>query len=275
MINVKKTLWENIDHDLKVIRNWFNENIMSLNANKTQYVNFSIRDSFIFENPLQYHSLACRWKTQNQDCDCDIIQQKETSKYLGLFFDQNMTWKTHIQTINAKIRKTVPKFYFLKELVPSSTLRIIYFALVHSVLNYGISVWGGVYKSNKRCLVVTQKLLVRLINKVNRLTPSKPLFARNNILNIDEMYCSSVGRTMYKYATFLKIEKRLNARGSLLHIIPFVKKTLTQKSFVYLAPKIYNDIPVIIKTQPYKMFSKSLNKYFQGKELNYLLETRI
>ncbi|KAF9803263.1 hypothetical protein SFRURICE_007109 [Spodoptera frugiperda] len=65
--------------------------------------------------------------------------------YLGLWVDSHANWRTHVDTVCTKLRTVLSKFYVLK--APLKTLRIVYFALVESLIGYGLSVYGRTFKS--------------------------------------------------------------------------------------------------------------------------------
>lgn len=74
-----------------------------------------------------------------------------------------MISKTHVINANNKIRKTTYIFRQLKDYVSFSNMKIIYSALVVSILNYGISVWGCDYSNNIDALNITQQWITEII----------------------------------------------------------------------------------------------------------------
>ena len=52
----------------------------------------------------------------------------------------------------------------LIHIVPQTTLRIIYYAHIHSILSYGIIFWGNFTNVNK--LFILQKRIVRIISNI-------------------------------------------------------------------------------------------------------------
>ena len=45
------------------------------------------------------------------------------------------------------------------------TLRMIYYAYIHSIFNYGIIAWGGVYNNNLDLLRNLQKRILKIVHK--------------------------------------------------------------------------------------------------------------
>ena len=70
----------------------------------------------------------------------DITLKRETvTKFLGVFIDENVTWKAHINTISTKISKSIGILYRARLIIPVKRLNQLYFSFVHNYLNYGVS----------------------------------------------------------------------------------------------------------------------------------------
>jgi hypothetical protein len=62
----------------------------------------------------------------------------ECIKFLGLNTDNKLSWKNHINYL-------VTKFIMgtIKPILSLRSLRMIYFAYIHSIMTYGIIFWGN------------------------------------------------------------------------------------------------------------------------------------
>ena len=98
-------------------------------------------------------------------------------------------------------------FNELSKILNKQHLRDTYYALVHSVLSYGLSIWGGTYKTNTEQLLITQKYFIRLITRQKRLAPSAPLFSELAIPNIRQLYCMAACRALSQIREDLKSTK--------------------------------------------------------------------
>ena len=85
------------------------------------------------------------------------IKRVEQTKYLGIVFDYRMIWEKHIQYIINKTEYLVFIFRKFSKIMLTDTLRMIYYALFHSIINYGIIAYGGVHSTNQYML---QKLKI-------------------------------------------------------------------------------------------------------------------
>lgn len=143
-------------------------------------------------------------------------------------------------------------------------LRNLYFSLVHSRLDYGITCWGGTYKTNLKTLSVLQKLFVKIILKKKLNETSFPLFIQLKILPIRYMYVYKVLRVFYASSkncgNTIKYKAKLRNPDNVY--IPKPTNTFFTKTFNFLAPRIYNLLPQEIrKSNSISLFSNKLRTY--------------
>ena len=62
------------------------------------------------------------------------IKRAECVKYLGVHFDYNMKWDTHVQHIIEKTKYLIYVFAKIKKIMDTETLLIIYYAFYHSII---------------------------------------------------------------------------------------------------------------------------------------------
>jgi len=90
----------------------------------------------------------------HQDEAFQIIYQKQitgtnNTDFLGLELDKNIGWKNHVQKIIPKLSSVC---YLVRRMYPccnSNTLKKIYFAYFHTVMEYGIIFWGVSVESKR------------------------------------------------------------------------------------------------------------------------------
>lgn len=218
---------------------------MLMNATKTKFINFTLGKSWKYENKIKYHKLGCNMRG---DCECHTIEQTETIKYLGVTYDEYISWKPHIQNTRKKLLGILAKFKQAAQLMPKHFLKMIYYALAHSVLTYGIVVWGGTYVSNLKALSTLQKSFIRIMCKKPRDHPSHELFVALKIPNLKRQFCITTCTLMYKHYKSLQLDRYINKKitrtqNEVLLEIPFTYMTGIQKSTLVLAPKIFNWLP--------------------------------
>ena len=118
-------------------------------------------------------------------CINDIeIESVEKFNFLGITFDQNLTWKPHIQKIGNKISKTIGVMARLKNVLNEKTLKLIYNSLILPYLHYGILVWG--YQTDR--LLILQKKALRILTKSHFIAHTDKLFSQEKILKVNDIF---------------------------------------------------------------------------------------
>jgi len=88
---------------IKDIKDWFDNNLLELNLNKSKYIHFNINS--IVNSPelnICIHSFKC----QSGICDnCVILENSNYIKYLGLTLDCKFKWNYHINILTNTIQK--------------------------------------------------------------------------------------------------------------------------------------------------------------------------
>ena len=103
-----------------------------------------------------------------------LLKRVTNQKYLGVILDCHLRWNIHVQTLIYKTRYSIFIFYKLSRLMRTDTMLIIYQALFHSYISYGIVSWGGAKNNVIEPLQKLQNKLLKIIFK--RSNPSiKPL----------------------------------------------------------------------------------------------------
>jgi hypothetical protein len=72
-----------------------------------------------------------------------LIEEVITTKFLGMHIDNNMNWKKHIYHILPKLVSVCYVIRTLHNSLNSEALCMVYFACLHSVINYGLIFWGS------------------------------------------------------------------------------------------------------------------------------------
>ena len=70
------------------------------------------------------------------------IEHVKYFKFLCILFDENLTWKYHINMVTNKLPKVNGILNRLKQVYPQNALLSIYHSLFATHLNYGLLIWG-------------------------------------------------------------------------------------------------------------------------------------
>ena len=75
------------------------------------------------------------------------IEHESSIRFLGVWIDENLTWRDHIHTVENKIAKNIGLLYQGKHYLDENCLRQIYFAYIHVDLNYASLTSASTHKT--------------------------------------------------------------------------------------------------------------------------------
>lgn len=247
---------------LKAIKWWFKKNNMVLSISKTNYLCLSLRREVNFKNKVIYKCNDCLY--DERECSlCSEIEGVDNVKYLGVILDKELTWKNHI--IKNNLGNKLRIFYFLRNMCNDEVLRTLYFSLVHSRIDYGISIWGGIYSNNIKPLITVQKKkFIRLIKNKNRFETTFPIFKTLNILPLRYLFVYKVLRIFFlrsrNSSEINAYRHRLRNAGHVF--VPKPSKTYFTKTLNFLAPRVFNKVPEKIRNlNSIEIFSRKLRTW--------------
>ena len=161
-----------VDAALPKITQWLQSNCLSLNVKKTIYQVYSRRKI----------NLPIHVKIDNID-----IEKKDTVKYLGLLIDNDMKFKSHIDSITNIVSRNVGMMCRARPFVENRQMLCLYNALILPYINYCCLIWGSGYAHNTKKLATIQKRAMRVVEGIHLPESSNPIFKKYNILKIQDI----------------------------------------------------------------------------------------
>ncbi|KAJ8970982.1 hypothetical protein NQ317_003853, partial [Molorchus minor] len=173
------------------------------------------------------------------------IRRTNRIKYLGIYIDSHLRWDEHINYVVNKIRKIL---YVFKSL-DLKNLIVLYRALVESHLMYGIIGWGGVLNTHLRRLEITQKRILKIIFNKPVTYPTDELYHEARVYDIRQLYFCCISLKLFSEKKEL-ISHNHQTRNKSTRNLPvvFMRTRTGQRCSIYLGPKLYNCIPLEIRT---------------------------
>jgi len=173
-----------MQHDLDVITNWLNFNQLTMNAKKTKFMIISPSKPPTMCSPPLINNVP--------------IEQVNSYKYLGLVIDEQLKWKSHIKHIINKIAPITGVLWRTRHYTSLAMRRKIYFALIHSHLNYLVAIWGNTYKSHLKPLRTIQNKALKIVYNYEWRKNTIQLYAQTKILNITNLTHVNMSIFMYQ-----------------------------------------------------------------------------
>ena len=125
------TISSEMNKEIKKITDWLAVNKLSLNASKTKFMVFHYYQEVIADKDVPQLKIG----------NIDIERVKEFN-FLGLSINENLTWSSHAKKISNKISRIIGIMNRLKRFLPLSALKLMYFSLINSHLQFCVATWG-------------------------------------------------------------------------------------------------------------------------------------
>ena len=240
-----------INSDLKLLDEWFRTNCLSLNAKKSCYIIFSSQKKKRGEQNI------------NITIDGNSMNQVTSTKFLGVYIDQHLTWVDHIKILANKIAKNIGIIRKISHFLTTKILTSLYYSLIYPYLTYGNIVWASNYQTRTKSLVTLQKKVIRIIKGQKWNDHTQPIFEELGIMKFDNLNNYLIGLFTYKVVYnlipspvsnyFTKREQvhaySLRASGNLS--IQFSRTNCRKHALTCRGPIIWNNIPKDIRNITY------------------------
>ena len=230
---------ENINKELQIITDWLALNKLSLNAKKTKMMIF------------HFHQRKISHMKLNLKINKTKIEQVKEFCFLGVMFDECITWKSHIKKIASKISVVVGTLNKLKRFLPQNILKMIYNSLVLPHINYGLLLWGQNYGR----IFKLQKWAMRAITCSKYNAHTEPIFAKLKLLKIEDIHKVALLKFFHRYTnkSLPKYFDNFFQRKYLTHghatrhknkpLPPDFKKESTKNCLRFYLPTVIDNMP--------------------------------
>jgi hypothetical protein len=250
----------------KWLRDYFEANIMTNNADKTAVIIVSRRDNDYINDEMV------------MEMDGFMIKPKAIIKLLGYYLSNDLSHESHITTGSKSLLK---KLYYiinvlkrLSHYTDFNKRRMIANAIFNGSLNYLIPLWGSAEDKLILKIQVAQlkaaKLIIgnpcyrlstsQILNKVNWLS-IKQIIIERSVTVIHNIMTIGKPLGMFKMFKTIKRDQRTRAKPKIERIDGFKPRTqFAMDQFYKSALDHYNVIPEEMKILNKKEFKKEIKK---------------
>ena len=156
------------------------------------------------------------------------IKRVSKIKFLGVLIDEKLSWEAHVKSLTKKLASCTGSINQIAASIPKKLHINLYHTIFESYIAYGITVWGSMPDSKLNKLFNAQKKIMRVLfgdrekflDKYRTCTQarpyseqklpsefyikehSKPLFNKNNILNVKNLYFYHCANETFKILKF-------------------------------------------------------------------------
>ena len=92
------------------------------------------------------------------------LRPSKVVKYLGVYIDEHLNWKYHINFICNKLKRANGALSKLRHYVDKKTLTSLYFSFFHSHVSYASRIWGQHQTLQTRRVLILQKQALRIMS---------------------------------------------------------------------------------------------------------------
>ena len=172
---------------------------------------------------------------------------------------------THINYIRKKISNSIGIIYRIKQFVPQSCLKTLYFSIIHPFFLYCLPIFGATYDTHIEPLNLLQKRAIRILSNSDPFAHTEPLFKLHGILKLCDHYKYSLGIYAYNNQEMLQNFSRphdyyTRNRDELLN--PFDRLRSTEQSVISSAVKLWVNIPADVRNSVNELTFKIKLKEF-------------
>lgn len=197
-----------------------------------------------------------------------------SAKDLGVIFDASLSYDEHVTEVVSKCTSSLCQINRVKHILDTKSLLMAINALVFTKLYYCSTIWANTSKGNVKKLQSVQNFAARIVTgtrKFDHITPSLkqllwlPVKVSLRYRDITLAFkCINGLAPEYLSKRFnqrLEIHDHAIRNNDML-AIPFYQTATGQRSFLFRAVKLWNDLPDFLKHENnFKNFKTALRSY--------------
>jgi hypothetical protein len=279
-----KTVLKKANVELKKIATWFRANKMAVNVSKTKFIVFKPKgmkaeineeDWVYYDNnePGMPIDVNKKFKLERVSLS-NAIPSDRQYKLLGVFLDEHLSFDFHVNSVCNKIAKSNYIISKAKNLLPLSSLKTLYYALVHPHLLYCLPIYACTSQKNLIRLQKAQKKSIRIITRSKYNEHTTPLFNNLKIMPFDNLvkYTQSllVHSIIHKYCppslhntwSFNHERNPLMLRNAEDLYIPLARSDQASKLPYFAWARLWNELPPLKLTPVPTIFRPMIKDHF-------------
>lgn len=246
--------------DLLLLCQYFNENLLVLNELKSKYIHFHNKRQNLAPGP----EVLLNGKA---------LEEVSRISHLGLILDKHLDWSEHCRSVVKKISSGIGAIFHCRRFLPQHILLQMYHCFVHVHLSYMVGLWGSAASCFLKPVQVAQNRALKLVFGLPRLTPTSELFTNyaKNILPV---------RALYRYTILRYLKQSLSGdafgntcfefRRCILHLRddrkllrPMARTDFGKVRMEFAAPTFFNELSHDIRmTQSTESFCSKVKRHF-------------
>ena len=255
--NIKK-LEKRVNNELNKINVWSRNNKISLNISKSNYM---LIDNCINASTEKHFEIKLQ---QN------VLNRVRNLKYLGMLIDDGLNWDPHIKQLS----KSSAIIYRLRNFVDTETLKLLYYSLIYSRVQYGIILLGTATYTRQKEIVLRLNNIVRIMTWSRKFDHVSILYKQLKLLKLEDIYKLELSKFMHQLncnmtpkvfeKNFVKLESvqsystRQKTKNN--YFLTRVNKTMSQKQLAFRGTKLWATLRQLYKNETFTSLQKILKE---------------
>ncbi|CAF4944024.1 unnamed protein product [Pieris macdunnoughi] len=213
------TNFDDVNNALSSIVHWFSMNNLLLNAKKTKCIKFCAKNARVTDT---------RPIINGEELNLD-----DTTVFLGITMDSKLQWSPHINGLAKRLSSAAYAVTKIRSLTDVDTARLVYFSYFHSLMTYGLLLWG--HAADVETIFILQKRAIRAIYNLKCRESLRDKFKEINILTFPSQYIYENIMYVYKNSDkFTRIEHTHNVNTRNKRRLQFPRTRLSKVSNSFL-----------------------------------------
>ena len=237
---------------------WMKKFALKINPDKTEVI--------VFRAPRPIHSHIAINGTILADGTC--VRFSKCVKNLGVHLDSSLQMRTHVDKITSHCYSLLRNIGRIKRFLSQKQREVLVHAVISSRIDYCNSVFYGLDKYLIQSIQKVQNAALRMIFGLRKRTCLSEYYAKLHWLKIEQRVYFKILLLVFKCINRIAateiIEKIVHFKYSdklILSQQQFTSK-YGRRSFTYIAPKLWNEVPYeIFKITDIEVFKKCLKTF--------------
>jgi len=183
-----------INQDMKLISDYFKDNRLTINQDKTKMITISSsrKSKLLADFSFEFEGFT--------------VTNAKTLKCLGIIFDRTLTWSDHIENAAKICFIRMQALYRVRDVFTLEQMKTLCQALIFSIINYMLIIVGSTAKKYLKIYDKIVRSVSRLVLRVRKFDPvAEKIKIELKWLLIDNMYEYNLLRFMYGLCNYERI----------------------------------------------------------------------
>lgn len=180
-----------------------------------------------------------------------IIKRVFEFKYLGVLFDECITWKSHVKYILSRAGRRLGMLGRIRNDLTSHCANIIYVSFIRPIVEYCDTVWDCCGVGNATSLEKLQRRAARIVTRIDESDRAIDMVKWTSLQNRRDNHVFKLvkkciqGRCPQFFKNYFifnsSVHSRITRQSNMLHL-PRVRTEQAKKSFYYNGCIIFNKL---------------------------------